>query len=307
MARSERGLCLRPAAYLALAATLLTACSYEPMNRPEVHGHRGCRAVLPENTLAGFLKATELGCDRLEMDVVITGDSQVLVSHEPWMEHRICRTPAGDSITEAQELSFNIHRMTLAEVQAFDCGRSAHPDFPEQENAPAFKPTLRQVVEAVDEKAMEDGSAGPGFNIEIKSDPKLYGTFQPPPERFVRLVLAEIADLGIEQRCVIQSFDPAILEAVHAQNEDLPLSLLVENEDGLAANLRRLSFKPDYYSPDHRMVDKALVKALQERDIALLVWTVNDKDDMRRMIKLGADGIITDDPAKLIGVLDEAE
>lgn len=290
-----------------LLATTFNACNTGNMKRPDVHGHRGCRALLPENTVAGFLKAAGLGCDWLEMDVVITADSAVLVSHEPWMDHRICRTPEGDSIPPALERTFNIHRMGLAEVQAFDCGSAPHPDFPDQENAPAMKPTLRQVVEAVDEQVLQDGTPPPGYSIEIKSDPALYGTFQPMPEAFAARVLAEIAALGIEQRCIVQSFDPAVLEAVHRLNEYLPTSLLVENRDGLEANLRRLSFTPTYYSPDHELVDRDLVQQLAEKGIALLVWTVNDRDEMERMIQLGADGIITDEPGRLVALLDAAE
>jgi glycerophosphoryl diester phosphodiesterase len=262
---------------------------------------------MPENTIPAFTKAVELGCDWLEMDVVITADSQVLVSHEPWMNHLICRSPQGDSITESTEHDFNIHRMSLAEAQRFDCGSATHPDFPDQENRALSKPLLHDVVAAADEKSMELGAGGISYNIEIKSEPTLYGTYQPEPKRFVQLVLSQIDSLGLEDRCVIQSFDPAILEEVHLQHPDLSTSLLVENDDDLATNLKRLSFKPDHYSPAFSMVDKKLVKELEDRDIALLVWTVNDKDDMRRMIKLGVTGIITDYPDRLIAVLDEEE
>ena len=292
--------------YLAAASALLFAgCEYEPVTRPEIHGHRGCRGLLPENTLPAFLKAAELGCDWLEMDVVITADSQVLVSHEPWMEHRICRTPQGDSITEQQAHRFNIYRMSLAEAQKFDCGSAHHPDFPDQENSRQHKPTLREVVEAVDEKAMEDGNMGVGFNIEIKSDPALYDTWQPRPARFAELVLAQLDSLGISARAIIQSFDPAVLEEVHRIDEDMPVALLVDNSDGLEANLKRLSFTPAYYSPAFELVDKDLAKELDARDIALLVWTVNDKADIKRMLKLGVGGIITDQPEKVIALVDE--
>ncbi|MBL7986316.1 MAG: glycerophosphodiester phosphodiesterase [Flavobacteriales bacterium] len=305
MGNCERFYFAAPLALLLASCGTITSTGYNV--RPEVHGHRGCRGLLPENTIAAFEKALELGCDQLEMDVVITGDSQVLVSHEPWMEHRICRTPTGDSITEAEAHGFNIYRMTLAEVQAFDCGSSPHPDFPDQENSRMQKPTLREVVEAVEEKAMELGAGGIGYNIEIKSEAPLYGTYQPEPERFVELVLAQIDALGLEGRCVIQSFDPAILEAVHRANRELPVALLVDNTDGLSKNLARLSFSPAYYSPAFTLVDKQLVKDLSDRGIGLLVWTVNAKSDMRKMIKLGAAGIITDRPDKLIAVLDEEE
>jgi glycerophosphoryl diester phosphodiesterase len=239
------------------------------------------------------------------MDVVITGDSQVLVSHEPWMEHRICRTPQGDSITEQQAHGFNIYRMSVADAQAFDCGSTKHPDFPDQENSRQYKPTLREVVEAIDEKAMEDGTMGIGYNIEIKSDPALYDTYQPRPERFAELVLAELDSLGISAHTIIQSFDPAVLEAVHRIDENMPVALLVDNADGLDANLKRISFTPTHYSPAFELVDKDLVKELDARDIELLVWTVNDKGDIKRMLKLGVGGIITDYPDKVIALLDE--
>lgn len=296
------------AVYIALGLlALLPGCTYESVTRPEIHGHRGCRGLLPENTIPAFLKAAELGCDWLELDVVITADGQVLVSHEPWMDHRICRTPQGDSITELQAPGYNIYRMSLEDVQGFDCGSAAQPDFPDQDRSRQHKPALREVVMAVDEYAMEEGAPGVGFNIEIKSDPTLYDTYQPGPARFAELVLAQLDSLGISGRTIIQSFDPAVLEEVHRLDEEMPVALLVDNKDGLEANLKRISFIPSHYSPAFHLVNKELVKELDQRDIQLLVWTVNDKADLRKMIKLGVNGIITDYPDKAIALLDEEE
>lgn len=294
--------------YLATALTLLAgACGTEHMTPPDVHGHRGCRALMPENTVAGFMKAAELGCTWMELDVVITGDGQVLVSHEPWMEHRICRTPQGDSITQEQERSFNIFHMTTAEAQAFDCGSTQHPDFPEQENAPAHKPTLLEVVEAMDDFATENGFGSIGFNIEIKSEPELYGTYQPAPKAFVATVMAAITDLNIADRCILQSFDPAILEAIHEADPGMRTSFLVENDDGIAANLKRLSFAPAIYSPAFEQLDVTAVNTLHEQDIEVAAWTVNEEADIRRIIALGVDVIITDHPDRALRILDEGE
>lgn len=294
--------------YLATALSLLAgACGTEHMTPPDVHGHRGCRALMPENTVAGFLKAAELGCTWMEMDVVITGDGQVLVSHEPWMDHRICRTPQGDSITAEQERSFNIFHMTTAEAQAFDCGSTQHPDFPEQENVRAHKPTLLEVVEAMDEYATENGFGTIGFNIEIKSEPELYGTFQPNPKAFVNIVMSAITDLNIADRCILQSFDPAILEAIHEAEPGMRLSFLVENDDGIAANLKRLTFAPALYSPAFEQLDATAVNTLHDQDIEVAAWTVNEEADIRRMIALGVDVIITDHPDRALRILDEGE
>lgn len=282
------------------AALLLTACMPQKNLHPDVHGHRGCRGLLPENSIPGFLKAVELGCDVLELDVVMSGDGQVIVSHEPWMSHVICRTAAGDSILPEQEQAFNIYHMTVAELQAFDCGGRPHPDFPEQDDRRTSKPTLREVVELVDEHAVMNGMPIPSYNVEIKSDPDWYGTFQPEPRAFAEAVIATIDSLGITDRCIVQSFDPAILEAVNADRPDLQLAFLVENSDGLEQDLGRLSFAPAIYSPQYTAADERLLKELRERGIDLVVWTVNEPKDIQRMLDLGVDGIISDYPDRVI-------
>ncbi|MFZ1618960.1 MAG: glycerophosphodiester phosphodiesterase family protein, partial [Flavobacteriales bacterium] len=108
---------------------------------------------------------------------------------------------------------------------------------------------------------------------------------------------------GIAERCIIQSFDVAILEAVRALEPMIPVALLVENEEGLDANLLRLSFKPDLYSPAFAMANEAMAKALRTKSIGLLVWTVNEVVDMERMLRLDVDGIITDHPERAIALV----
>ena len=117
-------------------------------------------------------------------------------------------------------------------------------------------------------------------------------------------MIETIDSLGISGRVIVQSFDPAILEAMHVERPDLTLALLVENEDGLKKNLKRLSFKPDIYSPRYRLADRDLLEKLREEGIELVVWTVNDKKDIKRMIELGVDGIISDYPERVLSALD---
>ncbi|MCB0771045.1 MAG: glycerophosphodiester phosphodiesterase [Flavobacteriales bacterium] len=283
---------------------LLSACMPQKNLHPDIQGHRGCRGLLPENSIPAFLKATALGCDFLELDVVISGDGQVVISHEPWMHHTICLEPNGDPIPVERERSLNIFRMTVPEIQAYDCGSLEHPRFPDQDQRKAYKPTLHEMVEAVDEHALLSGVAPPSFNVEIKSDPAFYGTFQPEPEVFAKLVLAAIDSLGIMDRCIIQSFDTAILEAVHAEREDAVVALLVENDLGIEGNLSRLSFKPDIYSPQFSMANEAMLKTLRAKNIELAVWTVNAPGDIKRMLDLGVDAIITDRPDLAIKLLE---
>lgn len=288
-----------------LTMALLSACSPELRNtQPEVHGHRGCRGLLPENTIDGFKKAAELGCDHIELDVVLSGDGQVIVSHEPWLNPAICLDPEGEPLSDEQGRAFNLYRMTVAEIQRCDCGSLEQERFPDQDTRRSVKPTLRAVVEAVDEHALLSGVPNPSYNIEIKSDPAWYGTYQPQPVAYASHVIATIDSLGISERCIVQSFDPAMLEAVHAQRPDLTLALLVENTDDLRTNLGRLSFKPAIYSPYYKLASDELLQALRAMDIALVVWTVNDPADIQRMVTLGVDGIISDYPDRVIGLLE---
>jgi glycerophosphoryl diester phosphodiesterase len=291
----------------ALFALLLSACTPMENLHPDVHGHRGCRGLLPENSIPGFLRAVELGCDVLELDVVLSADGEVVVSHEPWMSSTICMDPDDELIPLDQERSLNIYRMTITEIQNYDCGSLAHPRFPDQKQESVFKPTLREVVEAADAHAMMAGMVSPAYNVEIKSDPEWYGVYQPEPLAYARRVIREIDDLGITSRCIVQSFDPAILEAVHAERPDIILAFLVENTDGLKKNLKRLSFKPHIYSPHHSLVDKKMLETLREEDIELVVWTVNEKKDIRKMLSLGVDGIISDYPDRVVKELEGRE
>lgn len=263
--------------------------------RTEVHGHRGSRGNFPANTLPAFLHATRAGCHWLEMDVVATADNEVLVSHEPWMDHRTCLSPEGQPLSEAEGRAANIHRMPLAHVQQY---RVKGPG-----PGTANKPTLAEVVQAVRRQAAAAGKQAPRFNIEVKSELAWYGTYQPRPGVLVELVHREIAALGIAGHCLVQSFDPAILEEMHRAAPSIPLALLVENKGGVKSELERLSFKPAYCSPAFQLVDAALVDALHNQGIKLLTWTVNEEADMRRMLHLGVDGLITDEPAMALALI----
>nr|MDQ3102063.1 glycerophosphodiester phosphodiesterase [Bacteroidota bacterium] len=145
---------------------LLNSCNVQENLHPDIHGHRGSRGTLPENSIPGFLRAIEVGCDFVELDVVLTKDVQVVISHEPWMEPSLCSTPDGKRIGTDQGKQHNIYEMTLAEVQRYDCGSIPQPRFPEQEQMSAFKPSLRELVEAADDHALLSGMASPSFNIE---------------------------------------------------------------------------------------------------------------------------------------------
>jgi glycerophosphoryl diester phosphodiesterase len=271
----------------------------------DLQGHRGARGLAPENTIPAFRRALAIGVTTLEMDVAIAEDGTVVVSHEPWMAPEKCLAPDGERIEDGTRDRHNIYEMSYAEVEAYDCGRLTLDDFPEQEATSAPKPRLRDVIQMAETYTRAHDRDPVFYNVEIKSRPEWDGTFHPDPETFAERVLAVVTEAGVASHTTIQSFDPRSLEAARRQNGTIRTALLVgwAGDDGLTDNLAALSFVPDVYSPDARLVDEELVTAVHERGLQLIPWTVNAPTAMTRLIRLGVDGLITDYPNRARAVL----
>ena len=264
----------------------------------DLQGHRGARGLLPENTVPGFQKAQELGVTTLELDTVVAGDSTVVVSHEPWMSGVICTQPSGLPVSEETARDFKIFEMTYEEVAAFDCGQRGHPRFPRQEAMAVAKPRLHDVIEAAEAFAVAHDLPPPRYNIETKSRPDWDGVFTPEPEAFTRLLYDVLVDTGVKDRATIQSFDVRTLQAARRLDPTWQTVLLIEafGDAGLEANLDRLGFVPEVYSPDYHLVTPDLVRDAHARGMLVIPWTVNTLEEMQRLKALGVDGLITDYP-----------
>ncbi len=266
----------------------------------DLQGHRGCRGLMPENTLPAFIKAVELGVTTLEMDVVISGDGQVVVSHEPWMSHEICLHPDGRPVKKSEEKGLNLYNMSYSDIQTYDCGMKVHLRFKDQEKMKAVKPTLAMVVDSVRKFVAAGNLKQPRYNIEIKSVPSEYTIYQPVPVKFVEMVVAEIQRLGIEEITTIQSFDINVLEELNKRTDHkYTIAYLLEKGKNLNTNLGKLTFKPDIYSPRYTLVSEATVAACHQQGIRIIPWTINDKENMDRLKAWGCDGGITDFPDKV--------
>ncbi|WP_201977795.1 glycerophosphodiester phosphodiesterase family protein [Hymenobacter rubidus] len=271
--------------------------------RPEVHGHRGCRGLRPENTIPAFLHAVALGVDVLEMDVVVSADNQVVVSHESWLNPHICLDPTGQPLVDAAPAQFNLYQMPYRVIRQCNCGLRRHPDFPEQQLVSAHKPLLSEVLTAV--TAASKHRATPiRYSIEIKSTPEGDGVFHPDPAMFLRLVLTELSAAQVVPSTTILSFDARILQLTHHVEPDIATCLLVEAYQPWLANLNTLGFVPTAFGPDFRTVTLAAVTELRLAfpRLRLVPWTVNTLADMRALTSLQVDGITTDYPDVLIAL-----
>jgi glycerophosphoryl diester phosphodiesterase len=263
-------------------------------------GHRGCRGLLPENSIPAFLKALELGVTTLELDLAVSRDSQLIVSHEPWLNDEICMKSDGSAVSKEEAENLLIWKMTAAEVQQCDCGSRGHARFKEQKAMRVVKPTLCQVVEAVRKQADFLRKPMPMFNIEIKSQPDFDETRTPSVIGFAKLVHDEIRALKINKKTCVQSFDARALEAIHRLDPNQTTALLVENQLGLRENLKRMTFRPTIYSPHYLLIAQTTVDSCHQQNIKMIPWTVNDTAAMRQLILMNVDGIITDYPDRIL-------
>lgn len=268
----------------------------------DVQGHRGARGIMPENTIPGMLKALELGATTLEMDIVISKDQQAIVSQEPYFNHEFSLLPNGKPIALKDEKKYNIFKMTYDEVKKFDVGSKLHPRFPGQQKFKAYKPLLSELIDSVETFVKLKKLPKPDYNIETKMIRKGDGEFQPAPEVFVELIMAIVKERKLEKRVIIQSFDIRTLQYLHQKYPKIRTSLGIDEKEDFENNIADLGFTPTIYSPYAVLVGKNLIDKCHKAGIKIIPWTVNSVKDLKYLIDLGVDGVITDYP-NLMGQL----
>jgi glycerophosphoryl diester phosphodiesterase len=271
-------------------------------NTFDKQGHRGCRGLMPENTIPAMLHALDLGVTTLEMDIVFTKDSVAILSHEPFFNHEITTAMVGtyvqSTISEENEKSFNIYKMTFAETQQYDVGLKPHPRFPQQQKIAVHKPSLTALFDSVKAYMVKSKRPFPYFNIETKTHAVTDNIYHPAPAAFVDMLMKVIKEKNMEEWVMIQSFDPRTLQYLHQHYPAIPTVLLIEDYDkrSLDEQLKELGFIPTVYSPDQSLVTKSLIEKCHRQNIKVIPWTVNDKAKYEELKAMGVDGIITDYP-----------
>jgi glycerophosphoryl diester phosphodiesterase len=287
---------------LFLFITTLLACNTQPEQKPaiDIQGHRGARGLYPENTIEGFLRAIDMGVTTLEMDVVVSGDSQLVVSHDPYINPEFC-----DCGTIKDTI--NIFKIPYDSVKQFDCGSKPHPRFPKQKKMVAYKPLLSDVIDTVEAYIKAKGLKPINYNIETKCEAKGDSIYNPAPKYFGEALYKMIVAKKIANRVTAQSFDTRTLDYMYMYGQEIPekikFALLVENATNFDSELARLTFTPTIYSPDFKLINKDVVDKLHAKGMKVIPWTVNDDRDIRRVAEMGVDGIISDYPDKVVKLL----
>lgn len=267
----------------------------------DIEGHRGCRGLYPENTLVAFIEAVKLGVNTLEMDVVVSKDGKLVVSHDPFMNSEICSTPQGNAVSATDK--FRIYDLNYEEIKKFDCGSRGNSKFPEQKKVAAVKPLLSDVIDSVEKYIQQNHLPSVQYNIETKSTVDGDGVDHPKPSVFAKLLYDLLKEKKVLSKSIIQSFDPRTLQVIHQLDGNATTALLVFNADGFEKNISQLGFTPTIYSPNFILVNKKLIRKCHQQKIKIIPWTINEEDKMKSLKKLGVDGIISDYPDRAIKVL----
>ncbi|MBU1444060.1 MAG: glycerophosphodiester phosphodiesterase [Gammaproteobacteria bacterium] len=304
---------------------MLSACA-TPAPRTahafDLQAHRGGRALAPENTLAAFDQAIDLGVTTLELDIGLTADDVVVISHDTVLNPDHTRDASG-AFLKAKGPS--IRSLTLAQLQTYDVGRI-------DPTTPYGKSFARQVARdgeriptlaGLFDRVQKRGAGSVRFNIETKIDPTRPDETA-TPDRMVRALLAEIDRAGMAKRVTVQSFDWRTLALVGQLAPTLPRAYLTSartlkdprwttglrlSDFGSAPNLIKAASAggqgPVIWTPAFNDLTQAQIAQAHALDFTVLPWTVNQSADMARLIDWGADGLITDQPDTLRDVLRE--
>jgi glycerophosphoryl diester phosphodiesterase len=253
-----------------------------------VHGHRGARAMRPENTIPAFQYAIGVGVDVLELDMAVTKDDVLVVSHDPLLNPEICQGPRS---------SIPIHTLTLKELRQWDCGALRNPRFLKQTPVPGTPmPTLDEVFDLSALGKFE-------FNIETKIFED-HPDYTPSPEKFARLVLDCVRRHGLASRVILQSFDFRTLHAMKKLAPEIRLSALYEKGPESFVEIAKRA-RAQIVSPESRLVTPKQVEAAHAAGLQVVPWTANTPAEWDALIAAHVDAIISDDPAALIAYLKE--
>jgi len=278
-------------AALAFAGALAAVNAGAGGDSLDVQGHRGWRGLYPENTMAGFRAAIELRVTTLELDVQVTRDGVPVVHHDPRLNRSRCVRDDGTPVE-----NLRLSRLDFASLADIDCGSRTNKKFPEQLSVRGERiPRLDQVLELADQ-----ADYPVGVSIEIKMQDSDPGR---TVEELAALVVEAVRVHGLEERTIIQSFQPEALRAVAELAPEMGRAILVRSPGAYDRSVEQ--GHATILSPRHDGLTQAAVERFHQRGIAVIPWTVNKPKAMEQMISWGVDGIISDYPDRVLRILEE--
>ncbi len=267
----------------------------------DVQAHRGGAGLMPENTIEAMKHALDMGVNTLELDLQLSKDGLVVVSHDPYFHHRYAIRPDG-SYVEKDDPKEYIYTMPYSEVAKYDVGSRESEVWPGKACIKTVKPLANDLIDFVENYTKENGLSPVRYNIEIKSkDAAGEGQNWPTYDRFVTECCKFLHSKQLDDRLVVQSFDVRALNYMHEKYPEFILSYLVDaNAPDFDTYMSYLKFTPQWLSPHHTITDEALVQKCREKGIKLVPWTVDKPEDIKRILDLGVEAIISNYPDRVL-------
>jgi glycerophosphoryl diester phosphodiesterase len=262
----------------------------------DLQGHRGARGHAPENTLPGFERALAIGVSTLELDVGVTRDGVVVIHHDRRLNPELARGPDGKWVAAPAPL---VKDLSFDELQRYDVGR-IRPGSEYARRFPHQEPVDGARIPRLSELFARTQSLGVRFNIETKVAAEAPGDTL-PPEAFARALIAEIRKAGMEKRAIIQSFDWRTLKVVEREAGEIATAYLTDGRNSDPQKVHAAGGR--IWSPDFQQLDSTKAAAARRLGMKVIPWTVNEPADIRRMLELGVDGIISDYPDRVRNAL----
>ena len=272
---------------------LVTSNLAEAQTKLLLQAHRGGRGLKPENTIPAMKNALDLGAD-LELDVYLTHDHQLVVSHEDHIPSALALTASGDTLAKASEAGLGLPHLDYNQIEKYDVGTKFNPAFPQKASIKVSIPLLTRLIDSVEAYAKNKHYKLPAYNIEAKL-PKGKNLVPGYRESLLKAMVTLIKEKRIQRRVIIQSFDTQMLEMMHQKYPDFSLSYLVQTGDA-QKNLSNLSFTPMYYSPNYHILRKPDVDFCHQKSVKVIPWTINTVEEMKAMKSMTVDGLISDYP-----------
>lgn len=304
--------CVKKGLLLLFMATSLISCStikqkaFEPAEFPafSAESHRGGRGVMPENTIPAMLYSLSLdGITTLELDVHVTADKQLVLSHDDYLNPLFTLKPDGIEIDKSENKNYPIYQMTYDEIKKFDVGTKVNKSFPDQKKMKLSIPLLEDVIDSVQQYIKTHKRQQVFYNIETKSSETGDNTLNPVPEEFIKLLMGVVNQKGITPYVIIQSADVRTLQVLNDKYPHVRTSYLVgarRKDYTVEEDIEILGFDPDIYSPNFKYITKEDVEKCHKRGMKVVVWTPNTKKEIDKLKAMGVDGIITDYPELLV-------
>ena len=267
----------------------------------DVQAHRGGAGLMPENTIEAMKHALDMGVNTLELDLQVSKDGLVVVSHDPYFHHRYAIRPDGSHVEKDDPKEY-IYTMPYSEVAKYDVGSRPSEVWPEKACIKTVKPLANDLIDFVENYTKENGLSPVRYNIEIKSkDAAGEGQNWPTYDRFVSECCKFLHSKQLDDRLVVQSFDVRALNYMHEKYPEFILSYLVDaNAPDFDTYMGYLKFTPQWLSPHHTITDEALVQKCREKGIKLVPWTVDKPEDIKRILDLGVEAIISNYPDRVL-------